>query len=314
MHRTGTPRIRVDIWLAILATSSLVCLAASLFARVFEMPPGVTGVEIDSFELLATLLALSSLLSACCVSFLWIAIRQQRRSMEAAADAIEAHRIVERKHAEIESTNVRLRKALDDLQENFEAMVHGWVRAVEAKDPHTAGHSERVTRLCLDIGGTLGLPLRDLRILEMGAMIHDVGKIGVPDDVLLKPGTLDAAEFEVIKRHSAAGAQMIERIPLFRECLPIVRWHHEKLDGSGYPDGLSGDQIPLMVRIATIADMYDAMISSRVYRDSMTPEEALGILRSDADAGKIDAKILGVLTDIVQSGDSEASATTTRAA
>lgn len=215
-------------------------------------------------------------------------------------DLVLAHHELESRNVEIEAKNLMLGHALAELEENFEAMVRGLVKAVEAKDPYTAGHSERVMGYSLLVAQELGVGPQELRILERGTLIHDVGKIGVPDAILNKPARLTVEEFAVIKTHPVIGAQMVRGIPVFEECIPIIEWHHERLDGSGYPDGLVGDQIPQLVRITAVADVFDALTSTRAYRAAMDLDEALSILRKEVKAGILDGKIVEVLADIVR--------------
>lgn len=215
-------------------------------------------------------------------------------------DLVEVQDELEVKNVEVEAKNLMLGKALTDLEDNFEAMVHSLVKAVEAKDPYTAGHSERVMRYCVAIGREMDLPPNELTILERGALVHDVGKIGVPDAVLMKPARLTDEEFAIIQQHPSIGAKMVRGIPVFEACVPIIEWHHERLDGRGYPDGLAGDQIPLLVRISSVADVFDALTSARAYRGAMKTKEAIAILRKDAKNGALDAKIVEVLADIVK--------------
>lgn len=215
-------------------------------------------------------------------------------------DLVSVQDQLESKNREVQAKNFMLSRALGDLEENFEAMVRGLVRAVEAKDSYTAGHSERVMKYSLLVGEALGLSGQQLRILERGTLVHDVGKIGIPDAILNKPGRLDDDEFNVIKTHPLIGANMIRGIPVFEECLPIVQWHHERLNGAGYPDGLKGDEIPILVRIASVADVFDALTSTRAYRAAMDVDKALAILRKDVDAGILDGKIVELFADIVK--------------
>jgi HD-GYP domain-containing protein (c-di-GMP phosphodiesterase class II) len=210
-----------------------------------------------------------------------------------------AHRQLQEKNKEVESKNRMLRKALGDLEENFEAMVRSLVKAVEAKDFYTAGHSERVMSYSVRIGELLGLSPNDLRLLEMGTLIHDIGKIGVPDAILTKPSALTNEEFAIVKLHPVSGYEMVKDIPVFKDCAPIVLWHHERLDGSGYPHGLKGDDIPLLVRIASVADAFDAMTSTRAYRRSRDARAALEEVEREAEAGCFDEKIVEILADIV---------------
>ncbi len=206
---------------------------------------------------------------------------------------------LERKNTEIENTNKLLTDALGQLEANFESIVRALVRAVEAKDPYTAGHSERVMQYSLWIAEELGLGDYEKRLLEMGCLVHDIGKIGIPDNVLTKPGKLTDEEFEMIRMHPVYGAKIVQNVDLFRECLPIIRWHHEKLDGSGYPDRLAGDDIPFLVRIATVADIFDAITSTRSYRVGMALDRALSILDEDTSKGFLDPEVVAAFKQVI---------------
>lgn len=200
----------------------------------------------------------------------------------------------------LQQANTQLMEAIGDLESNFEATVRALVKAVDAKDPYTAGHSERATEYGLMIGRAMGLDQEALYTLEMGLLIHDIGKIGIPDSILTKPTALTKEEFEIIKSHAAVGHAMVKGIPRFWKCAGIVRSHHERLDGSGYPDGLKADQISLLVRIAAVADSFDAMTSTRAYRVAMDRAHALGELRKDAVRGTLDAKVVEVFAEIME--------------
>lgn len=212
---------------------------------------------------------------------------------------VNARKQLNEKNKEIRNKNRLLSRALEDLEANLMAMVHALVKAVEAKDQYTAGHSARVMAYSVRLARELGLDDRELKILEMGTLIHDVGKIGVPDDILNKPSELTNEEYDLIKSHPDLGYRMIEGIPMFQECAPIVRWHHERQDGTGYPDGLAGDQIPLIVQIAAIADTFDAMTSTRAYREGLSYEIALAELRREALMGRFDSGLIELLARIV---------------
>lgn len=220
------------------------------------------------------------------------------RCLVFALDVTEEQRAREALDAQIKLVDEKsslLALALDDLEENLESVVHCLVRAVEAKDPYTAGHSERVAEYSVRIGKYLGLGPFELRILELGALVHDVGKIGIPDAVLGKPDRLTEEEFEIIKTHPAVGEEILKRFRLFKDCLPIVRWHHERLNGTGYPDGLMADEIPFLVRISAVADAFDAMTSNRAYRAGMPAERAIEILVVEAESGKMDPMVVEAL-------------------
>lgn len=229
-------------------------------------------------------------------------------------DVLAARRALEESHHELLAKNRLLNAALRDLEENLEAMVAGLVKAVEAKDPYTAGHSNRVMRYSMGIAERMGLHSHQLWVLQSGTLIHDIGKIGVPDAILTKPGALTPEEFAIVREHPQIGYLMVEGIPMFQECAPIVLWHHERLDGSGYPDGLVGDQIPLLVRIAAVADVFDAMTSDRAYRAGLSAERALEELRREVALGRLDGEIVKIFADNIEREGVLRSATKDRAA
>ncbi len=214
--------------------------------------------------------------------------------------SVESRTALQQKNEEIKLKNEMLEGALEQIENSLESVVQSLVRAVEAKDPYTAGHSERVMQYSLWIGEELGLGPYEMRMLELGTLVHDIGKIGIPDEILTKPDRLTAEEFATIKSHPEVGHQILSDIEMFRDCLPIVRWHHEKLDGSGYPDGITSDEIPFLVRISTVADMFDAMTSSRSYREGMTLEKVIGIMEEDVMNGKLDPIVMGALKTVVE--------------
>jgi putative nucleotidyltransferase with HDIG domain len=149
---------------------------------------------------------------------------------------------------------------------------------LEARDPYTAGHSQRVCDLSLRIGRRMGLSPQALEVLRLGSLFHDIGKIGVDDAVLRKPGRLTLEEFQAIRQHPTLGARILEPIGLLPQLLAIVEHHHERPDGRGYPLGLAGDAIPLEARIVHVADAFDAMVSARPYRPARTVQDAIGEL------------------------------------
>jgi HD-GYP domain-containing protein (c-di-GMP phosphodiesterase class II) len=212
---------------------------------------------------------------------------------------VKAKDEVMRKHREVDEKNYQLNAALQQVEHSLETMVETMVRAVEVKDPYTAGHSARVRQYSVWIGEHLGLSAYELRILSYGALIHDVGKIGIPDAILLKPSFLTPAEFETIKEHTVHGANIVADIDMFKDCVPIVRWHHERLDGSGYPDGLSGDDIPFLTRLVAIADVFDAMTSCRSYREPIDMHDVLEVMAQDVAEGRLDAIAFDALKNVV---------------
>jgi putative nucleotidyltransferase with HDIG domain len=151
--------------------------------------------------------------------------------------------------------------------------------AVEARDSYTGGHSRRVRRLSLAVGGELGLPENELHALGEAALFHDIGKLGIPEEILLKPTTLTESEWDLMRGHSDEGARMVERIGLAVETVPAIRHHHERFDGAGYPAGLAGEEIPLAARIIHLADAVDSMLTTRVYRPGRPARAALAEVR-----------------------------------
>jgi PAS domain S-box-containing protein len=153
-----------------------------------------------------------------------------------------------------------------EIHRNYFNTIHTLVRAIEARDPYTRGHTERVTKYAVEFGRSLKLPAREIQILRYASEVHDLGKISIPDFILNKPGRLSLAERAMIELHPVKGAEMLEPLEFLRPAIPIVRHHHERYDGTGYPDGLEKDKIPLLSRILACADAFDAMTSERPYR------------------------------------------------
>ena len=185
------------------------------------------------------------------------------------------------------STAVSLRTRSLELLESYRRLEESSLEAIEtlnatvdAKDPYTAGHSQRVQRIALAIGGELGLARDRMKALRHGALLHDIGKIGVPDVILTKPATLTPAEYDVIKRHPVDGARIVEKLGRLRAAVPLIRHHHERWDGRGYPDGLAGDAIPLEAAIVGLSDAWDAMTTDRPYHRALTLEEAVEEIRA----------------------------------
>ncbi len=176
----------------------------------------------------------------------------------------------------------------------YTGAIRALAAALDARDPYTAGHSDRVSVLSVAIGRTLSLSADDLEVLRLGALLHDIGKIGVPDDVLRKPGALTDAEFEFIRQHPVLGARILRSVPFLARHIPIVELHHERPDGRGYPTGLRGDDIPLAARIVHVADAYDAMTSARAYRGARPSGDALRELWRCAGT-EFHAEIVGAL-------------------
>jgi PAS domain S-box-containing protein/putative nucleotidyltransferase with HDIG domain len=175
-------------------------------------------------------------------------------------------------------------KYADELDHAYTTTLEGWANALELRDRETNGHTLRVMRLTLDLAKAMGISPADLTHIQRGALLHDIGKMGIPDSVLLKPGTLNEREWEIMKRHPEYAFKLLSPIEYLRPALEIPYCHHEKWDGTGYPRGLKGDEIPLVARIFAIIDVWDALCSDRPYRPAWSVEQALEYIQ--AQAGK----------------------------
>lgn len=179
---------------------------------------------------------------------------------------------------------LRIKQYTDEL-ESAEVVLESLALSIEARDPYTRGHCDRLAEMSVGLGRRLGMSPEELKALRQGGSVHDIGKVVIPDAILLKPGPLTSAEMAVIRKHPEAGERICAPLKTFRLVLPIIRHHHEKFDGSGYPDGLRGEDIPLTARILQLADVYDALTTERVYRKAAPPEEGLKIMDREASQG-----------------------------
>jgi putative nucleotidyltransferase with HDIG domain len=173
-------------------------------------------------------------------------------------------------------------RLLEELAQNDMGTLTALARTVDTKSSWTAGHSERVTSLAMDIGRELGLPSHEIDLLRRGGLLHDIGKLGVPSSILDKPGKLTEEEIAVMQRHPSKGAEILEPIPNLQKVVPIVFQHHERFDGKGYPNGLSGESISLHARILSLADVADALLSDRPYRPGWSREKVLVFTRENS--------------------------------
>ena len=202
-------------------------------------------------------------------------------------------------HARIRSL-VRLKRYTDEL-ESAEAVILGLGATIEARDPNTQGHCQRLAKFATSLGRSLGLDDTDLAALERGGFLHDIGKIAVPDAVLLKDGKLDPQESRVMREHPIVGDALCAGLRSLQAVRPIVRHHHERLDGSGYPDGLKNAQVPLLAQIVSIVDVFDALTMERPYRHARPPQEAFDVLSTEASKGWRDRALVDAFVDVVNS-------------
>lgn len=182
-------------------------------------------------------------------------------------------------------------KAYTDELERAESVLFALARSIEGKDPSTEGHCERLSNYSSELGQRIGLPEDQIIALRWGGIVHDIGKVSVPESILLKPGPLTASEWEVMRKHPTVGEKICAPLRSFRQVLPIIRHHHERCDGTGYPDGLRGEEIPLVARVLQLADVFDALVTDRPYKQGMSAEKALIIMEQEIHKGWWDAHL-----------------------
>jgi HD-GYP domain-containing protein (c-di-GMP phosphodiesterase class II) len=195
-----------------------------------------------------------------------------------------------------------LKRAAEENRALFMGSIQMLAGAVDEKDPYTRGHSDRVTRYSLLIAKEMGLPSSFMETLQISAQLHDVGKIGIEDHILKKPGALTEEEFEVMKTHTTKGANILRPVPQLAEMLPGIELHHEALDGRGYPYGLKGDQVPMLARVIAVADTFDALTTNRPYQQAHTPDQALEIIKNLAGK-RLDPEAVKALLAVYERGE-----------
>ncbi|HEY3106412.1 MAG TPA: HD-GYP domain-containing protein [Gaiellaceae bacterium] len=205
--------------------------------------------------------------------------------------ARSASSTLRRQTTALRERSIALSESYRRLEESSLEAIESLNATVEAKDPYTAGHSQRVQRIAISVGQELGLSVKELDALRFGALFHDIGKIAIPDALLTKPGRLTDEEYELMKRHSAEGARIVAKFGRLRESVPIIRHHHERWDGRGYPEGLAGEDIPLAAAVAGLADAWDAMTIERPYQRALTVDEALDEVRACSGAQFVPAVV-----------------------
>ena len=211
--------------------------------------------------------------------------------IESGIKSIEQMNEIKRMNEELSQTYEKLEKAYLDSIQTLRY-------TVEAKDPYTRGHSDRVSEFSVLIGEKLNMSEEDLKTLRVGGLFHDIGKIGIPDSILLKESKLTDDEYSQIKNHPSIGAHILCNAEVFKDIIPIVKHHHERYDGNGYPGKLKGEEIPFMARIAAVADTFDAMTSKRTYRNALDIE----VVKSEIErcsGTQFDPQIAKVFLDIL---------------
>ena len=193
---------------------------------------------------------------------------------------------------------LRLKRFTDEL-DNAETVLFSLALSIEAKDPYTEGHCDRLSKYSVALAERRGLSTELQVVLRRAGIVHDIGKVAVPDQVLLKPGPLTPEEWNIMRQHPLVGERICAPLKSFRHVLPVIRSHHEKLDGSGYPDGLKGDEIPLTVQIMQTVDIYDALTTVRPYRKALSPKEAFAIIHSEVKKGWWNGELVNLLERVV---------------
>lgn len=214
------------------------------------------------------------------------------------------HRVEEKQHLERRSLELELLKERRKVEEKYvKDLMLALATIIDMKSPYTREHSDRCARISARMAERIGLTRDEVERISLGARLHDIGKLGTPDCILDKPGKLDESEYAVVKDHPLRGAELIRNLECLTPVVSMIRWHHENLDGSGYPDGLRGKQIPLDARIVRIADYWDAITSYRSYRSPMTTDRAIKTIEAEVTAGRLDGELAVVLFDSVKAGE-----------
>jgi HD-GYP domain-containing protein (c-di-GMP phosphodiesterase class II) len=185
-----------------------------------------------------------------------------------------------------------------ELTRTYEATIQGWVRILELRDRETEGHTQRVTELTLRLAIEMDLSDEQQMHIRHGALLHDIGKLGIPDAILFKPGKLTEDEWKVMRQHPALGYTLLSPISFLQPALDIVYCHHERWDGSGYPQGLKGEEIPLNARIFAVVDIWDALVAERLFRRSSTKDEAIAYIQDQAGK-KLDPQVVKAFLKVI---------------
>ncbi len=214
-----------------------------------------------------------------------------------------AYGTIEKQNNEITHLYNLLQKDYQHELESVENVIVALAKTIEAKDKYTEGHTDRVSHIATKIGRRLNLSEEQIKILKIGGIVHDIGKIAIPENILNKQGKLTNEEFEVIKTHPIVGEKICKPLKSLSYVLATVRQHHEKLNGNGYPDALKGDEITLESRIIAAADIYDAISSDRPYRSKMTTEQAKQVLEGEKNSGSLDPIVVDTLIQLINEGE-----------
>jgi len=225
-------------------------------------------------------------------------IDNEVRAIEAGADEFLTHPVHPRAVRARIQASLR-HKAMIDSLDHSETVLFSLAQSVEERDPSLGQHCQRLALMAAAMGVNLGLPPQEVLALQRGGYLHDIGKVAVPDYILFKPGPLTPEEWEIMKSHAQRGERICSSMRSLAPVLPIIRHHHERWDGAGYPDRLKGEEIPLLARILQLADIYDALTTARPYKPAFSSEEAAQIIRSEAERGWRDPKLVIMFCDLL---------------
>jgi putative two-component system response regulator len=261
------------------------------------MMPDVSGLDVCA--------SLKHVAETCLTPVVLVSASNQRATrlegVEAGADDFLSKPVdPEELYARVASL-IRLKRLTDDL-DSAESLFLTLGRIIEARDPYTEDHCERLARYATALGTALNLDSGDLDALYRGSFIHDIGKIAIPDALLLKKGKLTPAEFAIMQQHPVIGDDLCRTLRSLDSVRSIVRHHHERLDGRGYPDGLAGDRIPMLARIVSVVDVFDALTTDRPYRAAMTVDAAVQTMRDEAKAGWSDPALVDLFISVSAEG------------
>ncbi len=227
------------------------------------------------------------------------AIQDRVDGIEAGADDF-LNKPVERLQLIARVRSLLRQKAYTDELERAESVLFALAMSIEGKDPYTEGHCKRLAEHSARLGEVLGLEGPQIIALRRAGLVHDIGKVAVPDSILFKPGRLTASEKKIMQRHPVVGERICSPLKSFQLVLPIIRHHHEKMDGSGYPDKLKGEAIPLTARILQVVDVFDALTTSRPYKSALAVDEALAVMKKEVKKGWWDPNVFAAFDRLIE--------------
>jgi putative two-component system response regulator len=232
------------------------------------------------------------------------AIEDRVAGIEAGADDFLA-KPVEREQLIARVRSLLRQKVFTDELERAESVLFALAHSIEAKDPYTQGHCERLADYSARLGEHMGLPAQEVKALRRAGIVHDIGKVAVPDSILLKPARLTRTEKLILQRHPIVGERICAPLKSFQLALPIIRHHHEKMDGSGYPDGLKGEEIPLTARVLQVVDVYDALTTRRPYKRALSVADAFAVIKKEIKKGWWDPAVSAAFEEMMEAPEAQ---------